>query len=87
TMVDDQQLDDVATKFTMMHQYTYTDETTGEVREYDRSLRIPVRREWQLANVERFWDAEHSHYLQPYVTKKNALAFLLDRELSLKHYV
>lgn len=42
-MVDVQQPDDVATKFTMMHQYTYTDEMTGEVREYDRSLRIPVR--------------------------------------------
>ena len=41
-MVDVQQPDDVATKFTMMHQYTYTDEMTGEVREYDRSLRIPA---------------------------------------------
>ncbi|MGO3898991.1 MAG: CDP-glycerol glycerophosphotransferase family protein [Lactiplantibacillus argentoratensis] len=86
-MVDVQQPDDVATKFTMMHQYTYTDEMTGEVREYDRSLRIPVRSEWQLAHIERFWNAERSHYLLPYVTKKNALAFLLDRELSLKHYV
>ncbi|MFO1547696.1 hypothetical protein ABC418_04150 [Lactiplantibacillus plantarum] len=86
-MVDVQQPDNVTTKFTMMHQYTYTDEMTGEVREYDRSLRIPVRSEWQLAHIERFWNAERSHYLLPYVTKKNALAFLLDRELSLKHYV
>ncbi|KRL51233.1 hypothetical protein FD48_GL001513 [Lactiplantibacillus paraplantarum DSM 10667] len=67
--------------------YTYTDEMIGEVREYDRSLRISVRSEWQLAHIERFWNTERSHYLQPYVTKKNALAFLLDRELSLKHYV
>ncbi|MBU5276772.1 CDP-glycerol glycerophosphotransferase family protein [Lactiplantibacillus argentoratensis] len=79
--------DNDLTKLVIMHRYTRINEDNGETIEYDRPVKLPIRREWQLNGIERINSQDNAHYLQPYITKKNTVAFLFDREINLRHYM
>lgn len=78
--------EETRSKFVITHQYTRTSEKTGEVREFDRPLRLPVRRDWHLKGINKVWDANQEHYLQPYITKRNTIALLFDHDVRLRQY-
>lgn len=74
-------------KFVIEQEYKKVNKNLGETECFIRGLKIPVKQEWNLNGLNKIWDKEKKHFLQPYITKKNALAFLFDRELGSRQYL
>lgn len=74
-------------KFRVVQEYTRVDINTGEIKSFERSLQIPLTKEWSLNGFNKIWDKEGKHFFRPYFTKKNALAFLFDRDITLHQYL
>ncbi|KRN93710.1 CDP-glycerol glycerophosphotransferase family protein [Pediococcus stilesii] len=55
--------------------------------EYHTSLRVPFKKKWSLDNFHKVYDSANLHFLNVYVTKKNALAILIDQEVRPSQYL
>lgn len=74
-------------RLVLVNRYTRVNAQTGETRDYQQLVKLPIKRDWHVSAVDRVWDATKSHYLQPYLTKNNGIALLLDNDLRLTQYV
>lgn len=86
-IIDFDEDDESESKFVVVQQYTRKNENTGETKDFIRSLKIPVKREWQLSSINKIWNEGKEYYLRAYFTKKNTLAFLFNRDISMQQYL
>lgn len=76
-------------KFNIKIQYLekYQDDDGIEQSEYvTKNLGINKNMEWKIENFKLLYSTSKKMTLLPYITKKNAIAILVNKELSLSHY-
>ncbi|MFD1429515.1 CDP-glycerol glycerophosphotransferase family protein [Lacticaseibacillus mingshuiensis] len=57
------------------------------VRDVHKTLTLRKNTDFSLNHIDTYWDDAHEHCLTPYVTRKGALAFLVDRPVRGVQYV
>lgn len=78
-----------ALKFNIKIQYLekYQDDDGIEQSEYvTRNLGINTNMKWKVESFNLLYSTSKKMTLLPYITKKNAIAILVNKELSLSHY-
>lgn len=87
--LDDTEIEINSFKFNIKIQYldNYTDDNDEQHSEYIiQNLKINKKMDWHIENFKQIPSATKRFFVIPYVTKKNAIALLVNKELSLTHY-
>jgi CDP-glycerol glycerophosphotransferase len=84
----------LGTKLLFKSNYTTTlpgedtgDDTPETSEEFHTAFKIPFRKDWKLTNFHKVYSSNEEHFLSVYVTKKNALAILVDQEVGATQYL
>lgn len=72
-------------KFTIVAQYLKYNENSNMVKRMTQILKLN-KKNWSLSNLEHVIDERNNLLFVPYITKKGALALLVNKELSNGHY-
>jgi len=72
-------------KFIITTQYLKHNESTDEVKDIEQIVKLN-KKKWSLSDLSHMYNDENDLMFVPYITKKGALALLVNKELSETHY-